>query len=237
MLKKFFAIIASSFVLITGIAQAAVINKDYTILERPIPQLHKNKIEVLEFFSYNCVHCYHLEPYILKETKTFAPDTYLRPVHVVWDDGAYLNLARIAAAVNSSGLKLTADPAIFNAIFDKKIELWNPKVFNQWAAQQTAFDGYKLIKAYNSLENSAATNKMSQLARQYNITETPIVIVGGKYKVKFSNGFEAGMKTTRELIEKVRNENGNRVANMRKLPKSLGATIAGKANTNGNVKP
>lgn len=236
MLKKFFAIMASSMILMSSPVQAAVLNEDYTLVEKPIPQLHKNKIEVLEFFAYNCIHCYHLEPHILKEMKSFASDTYLRPVHVVWDENVYLNLARIAAAVNSSGLKQSADPVIFDALFEKKIELWNPKVFNQWASQQTAFDGTKLLKAYNSLENSAETNKMDQLSRQYNITQTPIVIVGGKYKVKFDKGFEEGMKTTRELIEKVRNENSSQLENMRKLPKSLGASIAGKVNTGNNAK-
>ena len=44
------------------------------------------------------------------------------------------------------------------------------------------------------------------------------------------------MKTTRELIEKVRNENSSQLENMRKLPKSLGASIAGKVNTGNNVK-
>lgn len=230
MLKKFFAIIASSFILVYGSAQAAVLNTDYTILEKPITQLHKNKIEVLEFFAYSCVHCHHLEPYLLKEMKSFTPDTYMRAVHVVWDDNAYFNLARIAAAVNSTGMKQSADPAIFRAVVEQKIDLSNPTVFNKWAAEQKSFDGNKLIKAYNTLENTAETNKMRQLAQQYNITSTPIVIVGGKYQIKFNNGFEAGMKTMKELIEKVRNENSSRIANMRKLPKSLGASIAASSN-------
>ncbi|MCO6518796.1 thiol:disulfide interchange protein DsbA/DsbL [Snodgrassella sp.] len=230
MLKKIITIIATTLAFTSGVAQAALVNVDYIVLDKPIPQLHKNKVEVLEFFSYSCIHCSHLEPYILKEMKSFAPDTYLRPVHVVWDDNVYYNLARIAAAVNSTGMKLNADPVIFDAIFTKHIELWQPDVFKKWAVQQTAFDGQKLVKAYNSQENSAIATDMRKLSEKYNIQATPIVIVGGKYQLQFPRGYQAGMVTLNELIEKVRNENGISVATTRKLPKSIGASLAASAN-------
>lgn len=230
MLKKIITTMVTAMAFVTGIAQAAIVKIDYDVLDKPIPQLHKDKVEVLEFFSYSCIHCSHLEPFMLKEMKSFAPDTYLRPVHVVWDDDVYFNLARVAAAVNSTGMKLQADPLIFDAIFNKHIELWQPDVFNKWAIKQTAFDGQKLVKAYNSLENSAAATSMRKMGEKYNITSTPTVIVGGKYVLKFPKGFAAGMKTMNELIEKVRNENSAHAASTRKLPKSIGASLAASAN-------
>lgn len=230
MLKKIITIMATSLVFASGLVHASLVNVDYVVLDKPIPQLHKDKVEVLEFFSYSCIHCSHLEPYMLKEMKSFAPDTYLRPVHVVWDDDVYYNLARVAAAVNSTNMKLQADPLIFDAIFNKHIELWRPEVFNKWAVQQTAFDGQKLVKSYNSLENAAAATSMRKMGEKYNILSTPTVIVGGKYELKFPQGFAAGMKTLNELIEKVRNENSVRAASARKLPKSIGASLAASAN-------
>ncbi|WP_370386401.1 thiol:disulfide interchange protein DsbA/DsbL [Snodgrassella alvi] len=230
MLKKIIAIMATSMVFASGLVHASLVNVDYVVLDKPIPQLHKDKVEVLEFFSYSCIHCSHLEPYMLKEMKSFAPDTYLRPVHVVWDDDVYYNLARVAAAVNSTNMKLQADPLIFDAIFNKHIELWRPEVFNKWAVQQTAFDGQKLVKSYNSLENAAAATSMRKMGEKYNILSTPTVIVGGRYELKFPQGFAAGMKTLNELIEKVRNENSARAASARKLPKSIGASLAASAN-------
>ena len=230
MLKKFITSLLATLACISALAQAATESVDYDVLKTPIPQLHKNKVEVLEFFSYSCIHCSHLEPFMLKEMKSFAPDTYLRPVHVVWDDDVYFNLARVAAAVNSTGMKLQADPLIFDAVFNKHIELWQPDVFNKWAVKQTAFDGQKLVKAYNSLENSATATSMRKMGEKYNITSTPTVIVGGKYVLKFPKGFAAGMKTMNELIEKVRNENSAHAASTRKLPKSIGASLAASAN-------
>ncbi|MCP1772181.1 thiol:disulfide interchange protein DsbA [Neisseria perflava] len=188
-------------------AQAAMVGKDYTVLAQPVPQLQSGKVEVLEFFGYFCVHCYHLDPVLLAHSKTFAPDTYLRTEHVVWQP-EMLGLARVAAAVNSSGLKHQANPAVFKAVYEQKINLADSATFKQWAAAQRGFDGAKLIAAYDSPVSAAQAKKMQTLTETYRIENTPTVIVGGKYQVKFDNGYEVGMKTIDELIAKVRSERG-----------------------------
>ena len=122
--------------------------KDYTVLPKPIPQQQADKIEVLEFFGYFCVHCYHLDPVLLNHTKTFAKDTYLRTEHVVWQP-EMLGLARVAAAVDDSGLKRQANSAIFQAVYEQKINLADSATFKQWAQAQKSFHGKKLIAAYD----------------------------------------------------------------------------------------
>jgi len=47
--------------LVCGTAFAAVQGKDYTLLNPAQPHQHQ-KIEVLEFFFYECSHCFHLHP-------------------------------------------------------------------------------------------------------------------------------------------------------------------------------
>ena len=184
-------------------ALAATEGRDYTVLDKPIPQLQSGKIEVLEFFGYFCVHCYHLEPVLLKHSKTFPQDVYLRTEHVVWQP-ELLGLARVAAAVNASGLKYQADPAVFDAVYVKKTDLGDEAVFKRWAAAQKGFDGKKLIAAYDAPASRIAAEKMRRLTETYEIASTPTVIVGGKYQVNFHSGWEAGMKTVDDLIRKVR---------------------------------
>lgn len=229
MIKKTITLLAATLMMTCGMAQAAQENVDYEVLKQPIPQLQKDKIEVLEFFSYTCAHCYHLDPILLKQTKSFASDTYLRPVHVYWDD-SFFNLEKIAAAVNTTGLKQQADMPIFNAIFQDRLDLSDPQVFRSWAAKQTAFDGAKLLKAYDSLDNTAKATEMKNLSVAYNIDQTPLVIVGGKYQMIFPDGFEAGMKSLNEVIEKVRKERNMKAAVMPEMPKGMGAALAASAN-------
>ncbi len=216
--------------LMTAVPAMAAVQegRDYTVLAQPIPQLHNDKVEVLEFFSYTCVHCYRLDPILLKHSKTFAPDTYLRTEHVVWDP-SMLGLARVAAAVNASGTKYEANPAIFNAMFEQKQDLGNPASFKAWAAQQKSFDSQKLLAAFDSPNNAIDAKRMQDLTQKFGIDATPTLIVGGKYRVQMQD-FNQGMKVVDELVAKVRQERGMAAVAPRKTPPSIGAAVARSAN-------
>ena len=212
--KKTLSVMAAVFTL-SATAQAATEGVDYTVLSKPIPQLQTGKVEVLAFFGYFCVHCYHLDPVLLKHSQSFAADTYLRTEHVVWQP-EMLGLARVAAAVNSSGLKYQANQAVFQAVYAQKINLADTETFKRWAAAQTGFDGRKLVAAYDSSSNLAQAKKMQELTETYRINGTPMVVVGGKYEVKFNGNYQNGMKTIDELVAKVRRERGLKVGQVAK---------------------
>ncbi|UOO82725.1 thiol:disulfide interchange protein DsbA/DsbL [Uruburuella testudinis] len=230
-LKPLLLAAAVTFGLAAQAYAAPVEGQDYTVLAKPIPQTQADKIEVLEFFGYFCVHCYHLDPVLLKHARSFPADTYLRTEHVVWQPDM-LGLARVAAAVNQSGLKYQANPAVFEAVYAQKINLADSATFKQWAESQKSFDGKKLIAAYDSFSNQAQAKKMEELTNTYQISGTPTVIVGGKYQVKFTGDWQAGMKTIDELVAKVRSERGMKApaAKAASALKSKGASFAKTAN-------
>lgn len=218
-----------------GLNQSALAlteGKDYETLPKPMPQLQKDKIEVLEFFGYFCIHCKNLDPILLKKVKTLPSDTYFHTDHVVWDNDVHFGLARLAAAVNQSNTKYQANPAIFSAIFDKQMDLNDPALTAKWLAEQTDFDGKKVLASYNSFSNQTQAQQMAQRTLDYQVESTPTMIVGGKYKLLFPNGFEASMKTLDELIDKVRQERGMATPAPQvavKIPKSKGGMFAVQA--------
>ena len=230
-LKPVLLAAAVAFGLASQAHAALVEGQDYTVLPQPIPQTQADKVEVLEFFGYFCVHCYHLDPILLKHARSFPADTYLRTEHVVWQP-EMLGLARVAAAVNASGLKYQANSAVFKAVYEQKINLADPATFKQWAAGQKGFDSKKLIAAYDSFSNQAQAKKMEELTNTYQISGTPTVIVGGKYQAKFTGDWNAGMHTIDELVAKVRAERGMKApaAKAASALKSKGASIAKSAN-------
>ncbi|MDO4433001.1 MAG: thiol:disulfide interchange protein DsbA/DsbL [Alysiella sp.] len=189
--------------------QAATQGVDYELQQPAFKQVQAdNKVEVLEFFAYWCPHCADLEPVIARHVKTFAADTYFRTEHVVWEPSRDVGFAVLAAAVNQTGLKDQANAAIFQATVKERKNLGEPDVFKKWVVEQKAFDGKKLLAAYESFGAQTRAKKMAGFTEEYNIQSTPTVIVGGKYVVSFKNGYEQGMKTIDELIQKVREERG-----------------------------
>lgn len=186
------------------VAPAGLIEgQNYTVLSNPIPQQQAGKVEVLEFFGYFCPHCANLEPVLSAHAKSFKDDTYLRKEHVVWS-ADMKPLARLAAAVDLSGEKAAHEP-VFNAIVNQKINLADEAVLKQWLGEQTAFDGKKVLTAYESPESQARADKMEELTNTFQISSTPIVIVGGKYQVNFSD-WQSGMNIIDLLADKVREE-------------------------------
>ncbi|AUZ03979.2 MULTISPECIES: thiol:disulfide interchange protein DsbA/DsbL [Vitreoscilla] len=226
MLQKWIAtaVLALGFV---GVSQAALVEgQDFAVLPKPVPQLQQDKIEVLEFFGYFCIHCKNLDPTLLAHVKKMPSDTYFRGEHVVWRPED-IGLARITAAVNASGLKYQANPAIFKAVMDEKINLSNPDVFKDWVVKQTAFDGQKLLAAYNGFQNQAEAKAMAQLSADHAIQSTPTIIIGGKYRL-----LSQDMNKLDELIDKVRQERGMPAAQIKaavKMP-ATGARLAKAAN-------
>ena len=55
-------------------------------LNPPQPVESADKIEVLEFFWYGCIHCYNLEPKIESWLKTLPKDVEFRRVPAVFNE-------------------------------------------------------------------------------------------------------------------------------------------------------
>lgn len=220
-----------SFVLGLAISVAhadLVKDKDYTELSKPIPQINQNKIEVLEFFAYFCIHCKNLEPDLMEYVKQLPSDTYFRQSHVVWDDES-INLARIAAAVNSSGTMFQANKEIFNVMFhedkNQRLNLNNPTIFKEWVNTKGSW-GKAVLHAYNSPNNIVEANLMKKSTIDYGITSTPQIIVGGKYQLNSHD-----MNKLTELINLVRQErNMPQVSSTKKYKTNISSRLHQKAN-------
>ena len=206
---------------VTAAQAKAVEGTDYIVRSNEIKPVQSDKIEVTEFFGYFCIHCQHLEPIIEQQSKRFASDTVLRQEHVVWQP-AHQTLARLAAAVKSTGLSRQANQAIFKALMDGVVT--DETSLKNWIQQQPY--GSRLLAAYNSPQSAAAAQTMQQQTVTYNITKTPTVVVGGKYELTNSQN----MAVLQELIKKVRAERGMPAPAPRAVVRSRGAAIAGQAN-------
>ena len=191
---------------------------DYTVLSQPITPLekNKNKIEIVEFFSYTCSHCRNLDPIYRKHMKTFAPDIAVRTEQVIWSD-AEINLAKISSTVTQTNTKNQLNPAIFKALFDEQINLIDPVTFQNWLKKQPGIDTKKFLDVYNSFTTSSDANRMKDLTNNYGINSTPRLIVDGKYQIAITSNFQQVMTVLDELIEKVRKEKNI------PLPKALAA--------------
>jgi len=179
---KFIKTMVVAFFLMTcGVAQAGLTEgKDYTLVRPPQPT-STNKIEVMEFFFYGCIHCYHLDPKLQQWEKSKPKDVQLILVPTIFRD-SWEPMARTYYALDSLGLEGKLHDALFRAWNVENTALLEESAIVNFVSAR-GVDGSKFSAAYNSFSVQSRVNRSMQMIRSYGIEGTPTMIVNGKYKI------------------------------------------------------
>ena len=169
----------AAMVLVTGNASAELVEgKNYERIRNPQPTESGNKIEVIEFFSFGCPHCAHLEPILQGWLKNLPPDVQFRRVPVLFQP-AWVSLAKVYYTLDALDANKLA-PEVFAAIHEQNKNLANEKTFFDWAATK-GLDRKKVEDMYNSFGINGKVNRAKSLGGTYHIESVPTVIVDGKF--------------------------------------------------------
>lgn len=184
------------FVLALGAAQAQiVVGKDYLVLPKPHPVSSGDQIEVVEFFSYPCRHCYSQDAAISAWLKTQPADVRVVRKHVVWGKPME-GYARVFATLNVSGLSDRLHGAAFRAVQHDKVDLSKEAEFEKWLRRQPGADVAKTMAVYRSFAVKAQVEAIAQFTKDYRIFSTPMLVVDGKYAIA-----AAPPERTREVLD------------------------------------
>ena len=185
--------------LATGVAAAEdhtrfAVDTHYKILDVPGTVDDPSKVEVREFFSYACPHCYSLEPSVNAWLKT-KPDyiNYVRtPVLFLRNAEP---LARAYYVEEALGLVDEIHGPLFDAIHKHREPLFNePALANFFRKYGVEPD--KFNRLYSSFGVSTKVRQAEALTKEYKIPGVPNFVVNGKYLVLREN-----LKTADELFE------------------------------------
>ena len=202
-MKKFvLGSIATAIFAISGSAMAAnfVAGKDYTVLPNPGVVDVKGKIEVREFFWYGCGHCFTLEPHMQAWLRKLPKDVnFVRTpaaMNPVWEQSA-----RGYYVAEALQIRRKIHLPLFHAIHDKGQQIFDQKsqakFFVKYGVPEAKFNSL-----YNSFPITAKVSKANQLAKQYQLTGVPAVVVNGKYVVQGDDG--KVVQVINYLVEKER---------------------------------
>ena len=196
---RFMTALLLSLGLATGAAAAEdhprfAVDTHYKILEVPGNVDDPSKVEVREFFSYACPHCYSLEPAVNQWLEN-KPDyiNYVRtPVLFLRNAEP---LARAYYVEESLGLVDEIHGPLFDAIHKHREPLFSePALANFF--RKYGVEPEKFNKLYSSFGVSTKIRQADALTKEYKIPGVPNFVVNGKYLVLREN-----LKTTDELFE------------------------------------
>jgi thiol:disulfide interchange protein DsbA len=178
--------------------------KEYLRLKNPQPVESGKKIEVIEFFSYGCPHCADLEPVLQGWMKTIPADVQFKRIPVMYQE-RWIALAKIFFTLDALGEERRLSPDVFAALHGRGVNLWQDKVFFDWAASQ-GLDRKKVEEMYTSFTIAGKVKRAQAAAEAYKVQSVPTVIVDGKF-ITNKVGSHAAMPAVIDgLIAKARAE-------------------------------
>ena len=180
LLQRLFAI--ACFGLITTTAMAApnapVDGQEYQRLQQPVPTDTGKKVEVLEFFWYNCPHCYQFEPHLAEWIKKQGDRVVLKRVPVGFRESfvPQQKLYYTLEAMNRFDLHRT----VFEAIHAGRQKLDREEQIMAFIEKQ-GVDMKKFTDTFNSFSVQSKVGRVAQLQSVFRIDGVPTVIIDGQY--------------------------------------------------------
>lgn len=179
--------------------------REYTRLSAPQQMAPTpGKIEVVEVFSYACIHCAHFQPYV-DNWKKSLPDDVNFIYMPMSSGGAWEAFGRAFYAAESMGVLEKTHDSLFKAIHIDK------RPFKSLSDIAGFYADFGIDpKVFESTMQSFAVNakiaRARQLAPRWMIQGTPTLVVAGKYRVMASpeTGFPGMLDTADWLIARER---------------------------------
>jgi protein dithiol oxidoreductase (disulfide-forming) len=179
--------------------------KDYISLEKRAPTDATNgKIEVVEFFWYNCPHCNAFEPQLEAWIKRAPKDVTVRRVPVAFRDD-FVPQQRLYYALEALGKVDELHTKVFYAIHVEKQNLNNQANIGAWLEKQ-GVDKTKFDTLFNSFSISSKAQKAAQLQNQFQVDGVPALGIAGRFYTSGSlaQTMERALVVTDYLIAEVR---------------------------------
>jgi thiol:disulfide interchange protein DsbA len=161
-------------------------------------------IEVLEFFSYGCPHCYEFYPLVTTWAAKLPKDVVFKRVAAGLGRTAWTNLAKTYYALETTGDLARVDGQLFHAIHEEHAPLFDEKAISQWVAQHRV-DAAKFNTAFESFGVNTKANQADDMVENYKVDGVPTLTVDGKYVV-LGNSFEQILQNADAVIAMVRAE-------------------------------
>ena len=162
------------------------------------------KIEVVEFFWYNCPHCNAFEPTLADWVKKLPKDVAFRRTPVAFND-TFVPQQKLFYTLEAMGLLDKLHAKVFAAIHVEKLNLSKGEAIVEWVGKN-GVDQAKFLKEYNSFGVVTKSQKGSQLQSAYKVEGVPAMGVAGQFYTDgtMARSMERALLVVQSLVEDLR---------------------------------
>ncbi len=212
LLKK---LLLTAVLLLAGPAMAGeafIAGTHYSVIDVPVAtgleETAPAQVEVVEVFSYMCIHCYSFDP-LLQRWEEDKPEgaAFSRLPAVFSDDWALMARAFYTAEI--LGVAEQMHGPLFQAIHVKPQNIRSEQVMAGLFNESAGVAEEAFSKAYNSFFVRSRVMQARSKSRAYGLNSVPTMIVNGKYRVdgRMAGSNQAMLDVVNFLVEREREAN------------------------------
>ncbi|HEX7814203.1 thiol:disulfide interchange protein DsbA/DsbL [Dyella sp.] len=161
------------------------------------------KVEVVEVFSYGCIHCAHFAPKAEELRKQLPPGVEFKLLPAAFSD-EWLPYARAYYAAKKLGVVDQTHLALFDEKFNQHYPISTLEELADFYARH-GVDRAKFLQIASSDEVTAQIKKDVALMQKWGITGTPTIVVDGKYRSNEVKTLDELVAMTQWLVKREQN--------------------------------
>ena len=178
---------------------------DYLKLSQAVPtEVAKGRVEVLEFFWYNCPHCNAFEPTLSAWSKKMPKDVELKRVPVRFR-AEFEPQQRAYYVLEALGKVEELQTKMFAAIHTERQTLTTLEPLLGWA-EKNGIPSKQFTDLYNSFTVIGKARQAAKLQEEYKVEGVPALGIGGRYYVdgSLAGSMERALQITDFLLSDIR---------------------------------
>ncbi|VTU38060.1 Thiol:disulfide interchange protein DsbA precursor [Variovorax sp. PBL-H6] len=178
---------------------------DYAVLDKRVPvDAPAGKVEVIEFFWYNCPHCNAFEPALESWIKKLPPHVAFKRVPVAFQ-ASFQPQQKLYYALEAMGKVDEYQLKVFNAIHQQRQNLSGEQQIIDWAAAN-GLDKAKFTEQYKSFSVASKIQRAKQLQDAYQVAGVPSLGIAGRWYVDgdLARSMERALQVTDYLVGEAR---------------------------------
>lgn len=159
-----------------------VAGQHYTVLETPVATAPSAAVEVVEVFSYMCIHCYTFDPMLSSWYAEQSDNVDFVRLPAVFNQ-AWQLLAQAYYTGQSLGVSEKMHEPLFKAVQVERLDLSDEDVMAELFQRHAGIEPDTFKKVFMAFSVKSRVMQARGKSRTYGITGVPTMVVNGKYRV------------------------------------------------------
>ncbi len=200
--------LAFAYLILGSTAHAAEFESGVHYAELPIPvetNAPEGAVEVVEVFSYACIHCYNFEPFVRAWKERQPDDVAFRRVPAVFNP-VWEMLGQAYYAAEALGVLDAVHMPLFEAIHVHRMDIRDAELLGRIFRRYADTPAEEFSKVFRSFGVVSSARQARAQSQAYRISGVPSLIVAGKYRIEtgMAGGLEQMLAVVDFLVEKER---------------------------------